>query len=176
MKKIILKSRLTSHDAFASTLRRIGFNFTPVYWQHDRIFVPREYRPNQNYPRLTMRTTLRAVNEEPQYSLILRRHIEDSGVDIYEETPVTDYTATASIIMQLGFKQIAEVSRRREDLDMGQGTFIYLDTIDGRPDAYAKIETTLGDREPVEAVRKDLESTFKTLGEHNFINRPYFEL
>ncbi|MBR0488311.1 hypothetical protein IJJ39_01390 [Candidatus Saccharibacteria bacterium] len=176
MKKIILKSKLENREAFEDRLSAIDLDFTPIYWQHDRIYVPRGYRPNSNYPRLTMRTNLFAVDEQPSYSLILRRHIEDSGIDIYEETPVSDYVSTVNIIFQLGFKQIAEVSRRRQELDMGEGTFIYLDSVDGREESYAKIETILKDGDSVEAVRRDLESTFKTFGEHDFINRPYFEL
>ena len=176
MKKLILKAKLKNRDTFESNLAAINLDFTPIYWQHDRIYVPRGYRPSSNFPRLTMRTNLFAIDEQPQYSLILRRHIEDSGIDIYEETPVLDYATTVNIIFQLGFKQIAEVSRRRQDLDMGEGTMIYLDSVDGRDESYAKIETILKDGDSVEAARRDLEATFGTLGEQEFVNQPYFEL
>lgn len=176
MKKIILKAKLKSRDRFERALEDIDLDFSPIYWQHDRIYAPRNYRPNQNFPRLIMRTDLKAVDEKPTFSLILRRHIEDSGVDIVETIPVTDYATTVNIIMQLGFKQLSEVSRRRQELDMGEGTMIYLDDVDGREDSYAKIETPLSDKDSVEAVKTDLEKTFKTLGEHDFVNQPYFEL
>ena len=178
MKKIILKARFDkdARDAFEGRLADIKLEFTPVYWQHDRIYVPRGYRPNQNYPRLIMRTDLRAIDEEPKYSLILRRHIEDSGVDIVEETPVADYATTVNIIFQLGFKQIAEVSRRRRELRIEEGSIIYLDDIDGRDEAYIKIEADLAPSDSVEKTQADLEKTLTTFGIHDFVNQPYFEL
>lgn len=176
MKRIILKCRLSSRDAFEKKLTDIEFKFGPVYWQHDRVYVPRDYKPKSNFPRLVMRTELKSVDEEPQYYFILRRHIEDSGVDIVEKTPITDYATTVNIILQLGFRQAGEVSRRRQDLDMGEGTVIHLDELDGREEAYAKIETNLENGDSVGAVRLDLSRTFKTLGESDFVESAYFEL
>lgn len=176
MKKVILKCKLTNRDSFENKLSDIDLDFGPIYWQHDRIYVPRGYKPKSNFPRLVMRTELKAVDEEPQYFLILRRHIEDSGIDIVEETPVTDYTTTVNIILQLGFRQSGEVSRRRQDLDMGEGTTIHLDELDGRPDTYAKIETILQDNDSVTEVRNDLKKTFETLGEKEIVESTYFEL
>lgn len=178
MKQIILKAKLENRDNFEDQLSRANLDFTPIYWQHDRIYVPRNYRPNQNYPRLIMRTDLHAIDEQPTYSLILRRHIEDSGVDIVEQTPVTDYVSTVNIIMQLGFEQIAEVSRRRQELKLEEeGSIIYLDDIDGRDDEhYVKIEADLRDTDSVAKVKSDLEKTLRAFGESNFVNRPYFEL
>ena len=130
-----------------------------------------------NLPRLVMRTEMFAVNEPPKYSLILKRHIEDSGVDIVEVTPVADYATTVNIILQLGFKPAAEVSRRRQELMMGEGTKIYLDEIDGRPgEYYAKIESDLTATDSVEEAREDLRKTFQTLDETNIIESAYFEL
>ena len=71
---------------------------------------------------------------------------------------------------------MAEVSRRRQELSMGEGTVIYLDKVDHLPDYYAKIETDLQDGDSVQAAREDLEKTFRTLGESNFVEKPYFEL
>ena len=123
-----------------------------------------------------MRTELKAIDEKPEYFLILRRHIEDSGVDIIEKTPVSDYSTTVNIILQLGFRQAGEVSRRRQDLDMGEGTIIHLDELDDRKETYAKIETELQTNDSVMVVRQDLEKTFKALGESDFIESAYFEL
>ncbi|MBQ9181010.1 hypothetical protein IJ135_02885 [Candidatus Saccharibacteria bacterium] len=176
MKQIILKCRLSDRGRFEDQLADKNLDFGPIYWQHDRIYVPRGYRPSQNYPRLIMRTDLRAIDEPPIYFLILRRHIEDSGVDIVEQTPVIDYAVTANIIMQLGFRQAAEVSRRRQDLVIGEGTTLYLDDIDGKDETYAKIETTLTPSDSVEAVRTRLTNFLSTLKETNITNRPYFEL
>ena len=59
---------------------------------------------------------------------------------------------------------------------MGEGTKIYLDKIDGASGYYAKIESVLTGQESAIAARLDLEKTFQTLGESNYINKPYFEL
>ena len=176
MKKVILKCKLSNHNDFITKLSDIELNFSPVYWQHDRIYVPKNYKKNANFPRLIMRTEMRSVDKPAKYYFILRRHIEDSGVDIVEQTKVTDYEKLVNIIFQLGFKSHAEISRRRQELDMGEGTFIYVDKVDGKPGYYAKIESDLGPKDSVVAAHKDLEKTFKTLGETNIVNSPYFEI
>lgn len=176
MKKIILKCKLKSREGFEKKLSDIDFDFSLVYWQHDRVYVPKNYKPNANFPRLIMRTEMRAVDKPAKYSLILKRHIEDSGVDIVEETIIKDYENIVRIILQLGFKPVAEVSRRRQDLRMGEGNYIYLDKIEGKSGYYAKIESNLAPDDSITAARDDLEKTFRTLGESNFINSPYFEI
>ena len=176
MKKVILKCKLTSRDAFEKKLSDIELDFSPIYWQHDRIYVPKNYQPHANFPRLIMRTEMKAVDKPAKYYFILKRHIEDSGVDITETTPITDYEKLVNIILQLGFKPIAEVSRRRQELNMGEGTIIYLDKVDGKPGYYAKIESNLSDKDSVFEAKTDLRKTFKTLGESNFVDSTYFEL
>lgn len=176
MKKVILKCKLVSREKFEGKLSEIDLDFNSVYWQHDRVYVPKNYSQNSNYPRLIMRTEVRAVDKPAKYSLILRRHIEDSGVDIVEETTIKDYEKMVNIILQLGFRQIAEISRRRQELSMGAGTNIYLDKIENKPGYYAKIESEVNNSDSVTEARQDLEKTFKTLGESNFVNSPYAEL
>ena len=176
MKKAIIKTKIHSRVGFFETLDSIGFNFEPDYWQHDRIYVPRNYKAHANFPRLIMRTEMRAVDKPAKYSFILKRHIEDSGVDIVEETEVDDYEKLVNIILQLGFKPMAEVSRRRQSLKMSEGNYIYLDKVDNLQGYYAKIESTLVDKDSVFEARQDLEKTFHTLGESNFIDKAYFEL
>ena len=177
MKKAILKCKLKSRDNFEDKLSEIDLDFGAMYWQHDRVYVPRGYKRSMNLPRLVMRTEMHAVDEPPKYSLILRRHIEDSGVDIVETTPVEDYATTVNIILQLGFKPAAEVSRRRQELTMGEGTKIYLDEIDGRPgESYAKIESDLTAADSVLEAKEDLKKTFATLGESDIVESAYFEL
>ena len=176
MKKVILKCKLKNRDSFERKLSDIDLDFSPIYWEHDRIYVPRNYVPNSNFPRLIMRTEMKAVDKPAKYYFILRRHIEDSGVDIIEETEVSDYEKLVNIILQLGFKPIAEVSRRRQKLAMGEGTDIYLDKIDNLPGYYAKIESVLQSNDTVQAAKNDLEKTFQTLGESHFTSNPYFEM
>lgn len=176
MKKAILKCKLSSRDKFEEKLSDIDLDFSAIYWQHDRVYVPRGYKSGMNLPRLVMRTEMKAVDKPPKYLLILRRHIEDSGVDVVEETIIKDYENTVNIILQLGFKPIGEVSRRRQDLKMGEGNYIYLDKIDGKNGYYAKIESNLSANDTVADAIEDLRKTFETLGESNFTNKPYFEL
>lgn len=176
MKKVILKCKLSSRDKFESKLSDIDLDFSPVFWQHDRVYVPRGYKRGMNLPRLVMRTEMKAVDKPPKYSLILRRHIEDSGIDVVEETIVKDYEKTVNIILQLGFKPAGEVSRRRQALDMGDDVYIYLDKIDGTNGYYAKIESKLSDSDSITEAKDDLRRTFETLGEFNFIDSAYFEL
>ena len=176
MKKVIIKCRLKNRDDFEQKLSDIDLDFSPVYWQHDRIYVPKNYKAHANFPRLIMRTEMKAVDRPAKYYFILKRHIEDSGVDVVEETPVSDYEKLVNIIMQLGFRPIAEVSRRRQDLKMGEGTYIYLDKVDGKAGYYAKIETELGAGDSVFEARQDLEKTFQTLGESGFVESTYFEM
>lgn len=176
MKKVIVKCKLRNREIFERKLSDIDLDFSAVQWQHDRIYIPREYKKNSNYPRLIMRTTMQAVDKPAHYSFILKRHIEDSGVDIVEETAVKDYETLVKIILQLGFKPAAEISRRRQYLSMGEGVFIYLDKIEKLPGYYAKIESVLPEGESVSAVREDIAKTFQALGESNFINSTYFEI
>lgn len=176
MKKVILKCKLTSRDKFEDKLSDIDLDFSAIYWQHDRVYVPRGYKRGMNLPRLVMRTEMKAVDKPPKYSLILRRHIEDSGVDVVEETVIKDYENTVNIILQLGFKPAGEVSRRRQDLKMGEGTYIFLDKIDGKNGYYAKIESDLTANDSVVDAIADLQKTFETLGESNFVDSSYFEL
>ena len=176
MKKVILKCKLKSREAFVKKLSDIDFNFSPILWQHDRIYVPRGYKRGMNYPRLIMRTEMKTVDKPATYYFILRRHIEDSGVDVVEETEIKDYEKIVNIILQLGFKPIAEVSRRREILDMGGETYIYLDKIDNLAGFYAKIESKLSEKDTVSEAKDDLRKTFMTLGEREFIESTYFEL
>ena len=176
MKKIILKVKLKNRDAFEEKLNDIDLDFGAIYWQHDRVYAPRGYKRGMNLPRLIMRTDLKAVDEPPKYYLVLRRHIEDSGVNIIEETPVEDYTSAVNTILQLGFRQVGEVSRRRQTLEMGEGTVIHLDDIDGKNESYAKIESVISETDSIEAVINDLTKTFQTLGESAFVDFPYAEL
>lgn len=176
MKKVILKCKLKNRDEFEQKLSDIDLDFSPIYWQHDRIYVPRNFKPNSNFPRIIMRTEMKSVDKPAKYYFILKRHIEDSGADIVEETVTKDYESMVNIILQLGFKPITEVSRRRQELKMGEGTTIYLDKVDKLPGYYAKIESDLTADDSTFSARGDLEKTFRTLGESNFVNAPYSEI
>ena len=176
MKKVIVKCRVRSAERFKKRLNGVELKFSPVYWQHDRVFVPRGYKGRSNFPRLIMRTEMHEVGDAPVYLLSLRRHIEDSGIDIIEDTKITDYEGMVNIILQLGFKQVGEVSRRREELKISPKTMLYLDTLDSDDSTFAKIELVLDDKVSPEAAKSDLISTLRSFGETNIIESTYFEL
>lgn len=176
MKKAIVKAKLKNHHDFIEKLSDIELNFSDIYWQHDRVYVPRNYKPHSNFPRLIMRTEMKAVDKPAKYYFILRRHIEDSGVDIIEETSIKDYEKLANIILQLGFKPSGEVSRRRQELKMDENNYIYLDKVDSLPGFYAKIESNLEPNDSTVEAIQDLKKTFRTLGESNFVESAYFEI
>ena len=171
-----MKSRLGDRDGFEAKLAEIGLDFSPIFWQHDRVYVPRGYARGRNMPRLVMRTEMKAIDAPAKYLLLLRRHIEDSGADVTEETEVRNYESAVKMILQLGFKPVGEVARRRQAIDMGNGTFIYLDEIDGMEGAFAKIESPLEDRDSVVEAREDLVRTFQALGEDGFVEQAYYEM
>lgn len=176
MKQVIVKCKLRNRDEFEKKLAEVEMDFGLVYWQHDRVYVPRGYKKQSNYPRLILRTEMKAVDRPPRYELILRRHIEDSGIDIVDATVVRDYTEMANIILQLGFVQEAEISLRRQELAMGKNIKAYLDKVEGIPGYYAKIEADLMEEDKVSEVRRELEETFKTFGQDNFSTETYSEL
>lgn len=177
MKKVISKVHLgKSREAFEQKLSDIEFDFSPVYWQHDRVYVPRGYKRGLNFPRMIMRTEMKAVDRPPRYFIVLKRHIEDSKIDIIYETPVRDYMEAVGIIQQLGFKPLAEVSRKRQEIKMAEGTVLYLDKVEGINGFFSKIETIIADNDSAERVREEVVSTFRSLGETNFVEDCYAEM
>ena len=176
MKKVVVKVKLKSRETFEAKLEEMGMDFAPIYWQHDRVFVPRNYQRNGGYPRLIMRTEMKAVDKPPKYLMILKRHIEDANVEIVEETKVVDYTEAANIILQLGFRPEAEVSRRRQEIEMGEVTKIFLDKIEGVNGYYAKIEAELDNKGSAVTLRDEILKTFESLDEKNEVAQTYAEI
>ena len=83
-----------------------------------------------------------------------------------------------NIIHQLGFEKRAEISRRRQDIIMGEGTRLFLDKVDGTAGYYAKIEADLSENDKVQDVTNDLLKTFEILGqsERAITREAYFEI
>lgn len=177
MKKAIVKTKLISRYDLISTLAEIGYNFETPYWQHDRIFVPKNYDRNQSKPRLSLRTVVKQDNETI-YALVMRQHFAKTGLDVIHRTVVTDYTEAAHIIYSLGYEFKAEISRRREELQMGETVRLYIDKIDNLDGFYLKIETVLDEDESPADARKDLLETFKVLNVRDAepIDRTYGEM
>lgn len=175
MKKIIVKCRIDSRDQFEDKLSEIDLDFSPIYWQHDRVYVPRGYKAGANFPRLVMTTEVKAVDRPANYTLVLRRHIEDSGIDVVEETPVKDYAGMVNIIMQLGFKQLSEFSMRRQEIRIDEKTVLYLDSIDNEKWYYVKLETEVTDDSSIEDTKRELLKTLESLGASDVIRYSYGE-
>lgn len=177
MKKSIVKAKLPSRTDFVSALEEIDFKFAEPYWQHDRIFVPRNYDRSKTQPRLSLRTIVKAP-DNTVYAIVLRRHFENNHMDLVNATPVTDYAEAAHILYQLGYELKYEVTRRREELVMGDTIKIYIDKIDTLPGYYAKIESELDDKDDSKEAYTDLCETFKVLGvpKSNIVANTYGEL
>ena len=94
----------------------------------------------------------------------MRRHFSKTGLDVVNATEVKDYTETAHILYQLGYELKAEVSRRRRELILGNSVRFFIDTVDGLPGNYAKIEADLREGEDIDDAIKDLIETFAALG------------
>ncbi len=176
MKKLIVKSQLLDRAAFDHRIASIGLELSPVIWQHERVYLPSDYRPAMNFPRLVMRTEVRATDQPAVYAMYLKRHIEDSGVDWVNYTEVKDYTEASGMIHQLGFRKVAEISRQRQELWLDDKTVIYIDKVEGLEGQYIKLEAELIDGEPVDLLRRDLFSVLQMLGQTTFTMQAYFDL
>lgn len=176
MKSLVLKTKLKNRDAFEEKLDKAGFDLSPIFWQHDRVYLPRNFKHGANFPRLILRTEMRAVDRPAKYSLLMRRHLEGSGIDFVAETKVDDYKAAAEMILQLGFELSSEISRKRQEVKLEKAEVLYLDKVEDLPNYYAKLERVLSDSEKPELVREDLERFLKNLGETNFVRETYAEL
>lgn len=176
MKKLIVKSQLTEREKLDKQLADVGMELSPVIWQHERVYLPHDFRPNMNFPRLVMRTEVRATDQPAIYAMYLKRHIEDSGIDWMNFTEVKDYTEATGIIHQLGFRKVAEVSRQRQELWLDDKTVIYLDKVDGLQNYYLKIEADLMEEDSVEALRGELFGILRMLGQETFMMQGYYAL
>lgn len=175
MKKVIVKAKVQNREKFEKKLAEVEMKFPPVYYQHDRVYVPRGYKRGMNLPRLVMRTEIKSVDKPAKYSLLLKRHIEDSGIDYIEETSVKDYAEMVNIILQLGFKLQKEVSKRRQMIEISDDAVLYLDHLDNGGGLFTKLEAKLLEGDSVELVKADLTKTLAVFGEKEIIPSAYFE-
>lgn len=177
MKKTIIKMRLATRAEFVNTLEKINLRFSEPYWQHDRIFVPRDYSRDYSLPRISLRTTVLSPDDDAIYSLVLRRHISNRNLDYYNSTLVSDYTEAAHMLYQLGYELKAEFGRRRQELAISDTVHAYIDQIDKVNGYFAKFESDLGDNDDPELAHDDLLKTFAVLGvEGEPIMKTYGEL
>lgn len=175
MKKIIVKTRVKGRDEFERKMTEMGLDFGPLYWEHDRVYVPRGYRRGQNLPRFILRTEMKAVDRPARYFLIFKRHIEDTNLEIEYSSLIKDYTEAVGMVMQLGFELYAEVSRRRQETKVDNG-ILYFDKVEGLNGYFAKIEAGIPENGRAETVRREVLQTFEKLGENNFAQEMYGEM
>ena len=71
MKKLIVKSALQDLAMLEELLGNIGMEFSSVVWQHERIYVPHDFRSGMNLPRMMLRTEVVATNQPANYYLLL---------------------------------------------------------------------------------------------------------
>ena len=176
MKKIIVKTKVKNREELEERLDKKGIELGTMFWQHDRIFLPRGYRAGANFPRFILRTEMKAIDRPPKYYLILKRHIEDSDIEIEHETEVKEYLEAVGMVTQLGLELKGEVSRRREEAKLGNRERLYLDRIDGASGSFLKIEAEVAEGASVEAVRREVEEELKELGGGEIIKKMYWEM
>jgi adenylate cyclase class IV len=178
MKRIVVKAKLPNRADFIAMLKDIDMEFSETFWQHDRIFVPKGYERGKGLPKLSLRTIVKDVEKRAAYALVLRRHIENKGIDVINYTTFKDYTEMAHILHQMGFEIKYEIARQRQEMTMGDSVKLYLDKVEGLPGYYAKLESNLGDDDKPEDVKEDLIKTFEVLnvGNRYVVEKNYGEL
>lgn len=176
MKKVIVKCQLRDRKDFEERMAEVGLEFAERFWLHDRIYLPRGYRRGLNLPRMALRTLVKKEGERPRYELILKRHIEDSDVEIENKTEVLDYAEAVRLMQQLGFEKRAEVARERRELEVSEKMKIYLDQL-GEKD-FVKFELVLNEGESVQSVQREIRNTLRVFGQkkEDFVEQAYFEM
>jgi len=163
MKVISVKAKLKNKIDFLKTLADIDLEFGDTYHQHDRIFLPRGYKPDRSLPKVVIRTNIYSTDKTPSYYLIFKRHLPKFDIDVVHRTEVRDYTETAHILHQLGFALGHEIVKQRQTLTMEGGVNICIDKIDDLG-TFVKIESELDETDTPKAVREDLVRTLDALG------------
>lgn len=176
MKKLIVKSLLKKPEFFERRAGSVGMEFAPAIWQHERVYLPHDFRPKMNYPRMVLRTEVKTTDEPAEYALYLKRHIEDSGVDVVDFTTVGNYTEASAIVHQLGFRKVAEISRQRRVAELDDKTMIYLDTLEGLNGTFVKIEVILNDGVSVAQTREEMLEMLRLFGQDTFLLQTYADL
>ena len=157
MKKIIVKAEVKDVDKLENRLMNLGYDFDPMYWQHSRIFVPRNYEEHNNFARMMLRMDVKAVDRPARYTLICKRHLKKSKIDLVHETLVSSYAEAANILLQMGLIIQSEVSRTRQEVVLENGITIYLDQIEHGRKSYIKFEAVLENESEAEEIRNRIE-------------------
>ena len=162
MRLISMKAKLKKTSDIIKTLADVDLAFGEIYYQHDRVFLPRGYEEGSGLPRMIIRTYV-PDGKNADYRLIVKRHSGGKGADVVHSTLVADYTETAHMLHQLGFQYAGEVAKHRQELYMERGITLYLDKIDSLG-TYLKLESRVGKDDGVEDVREDLSQILQAMG------------
>lgn len=162
MKTVIVKAKIKNKVEFIKNIQAAGHDFGKSIFQSDRIFLPRNRQPNENFPKLLVRTEVIDPKRKPWFQLIQKRHIAAENVDLIHTTPVLNYAETAHIVQQLGFELQAEVMRSRQKLQV-EDTVFYLDDVEGLG-TYIKLEREVKKGDDPESIRRELWDVLKVLG------------
>lgn len=176
MKKIIVKCPVPDVAVLEERALLAGMVFSDVIWQHERVYLSHDFRPKMNYPRIMMRTELVATDQPALYAMILKRHIEDSGIDLVNYTTVGDYTEATALVHQLGYRKVAEVSRQRREVWLDNRTVVYLDQVENVTLAFVKVELELTDDDSVAEKQAEIIEMLKLLGLVEYTVQSYAEL
>lgn len=170
MKTVIVKAKVKNKIEFMKNIQAAGHDFGSAIFQSDRVFLPRNRKPNENFPKLLVRTEIIDPKRKPWFQLIQKRHIAAENVDLIHSTPVLNYAETAHIVQQLGFEFQAEVMRNRQKLQV-EDTVFYLDDVEGLG-TYIKLEREVKSGDIAEAVRQELWDVLRVLGVSDADNEP----
>lgn len=176
MKRVVLKSPVADYAAMIERMAEIGSEFGPAVWQQERIYLPADFKPRNNQPRLVVRTEVVNPEEPANYYLFLKRHIEDSGIDYVHQTTIGDPVAMEEIAHQLGYRKVAELNRQRQSVLLDDYTVLHLDTVEGMSTSWLKIEQEIVSDLPVSVVQAGLFQTLRLLGLSTFVLQTYAEL
>ena len=100
MKKVVVKAKLHGRSKFVSMFENIDLKFSEPYWQHDRIFVTKNYHYDSDEPRVYFRTIVKDPKKPATYEIILHRHLVDQDYDLFFSTFIIFYLE-AVILMYL---------------------------------------------------------------------------
>ena len=176
MRKVVLKVRLKNRDKFEERLDRMDIELGSMYWEHDRIYLPRGYKRGENFPRFILKTEMKAVDRPAKYFLVQKRHIENLNIEVIHRTEIKDYFEAVGMMSEMGFTLAGEVSRKRQSAKLSGGELLYVDNLDNNTGNYAKIEAKITDIGQSEDIRRKILDIYYRLREDRFLNQTYLEI
>ena len=178
MKKVVVKAKLHGRSKFVSMIENIDLKCSEPYWQHDRIFVTKNYHYDSDEPRVYFRTIVKDPKKPATYEIILHRHLVDQDYDLFFTTGIKDYSEAVMIMYQLGFDLKSEFTRRRQELLLTKNIHLYIDKFDNVPNYYVRAEMLLDDEDDATIAKEDLKQTLIAfeINKKDFTDETYDEI